>query len=165
MKRRFTVFNLMGIILIVALLRVGFLEVKQYWTDWSRRDWQETTAVVTSVDSWQERVTSGTRKHRKTRYETLYNATYTYQVYGVTYVEHIQRSRTPYIEGAEISVKYDPDAHGSSTVVQPFSLYNLIVGWCIWLLFAVIGYFTSGLWAWQRRRRGREDEAPEPPGI
>ena len=165
MKRRFTVFNLMGVILIFALLRVGFLEVKQYWTDWTRRDWPETTAVVTAVDSWQERVSSGTRKNRRTRYVTLYNATYMYQVDGVTYAEHIQRSRTSYTQDAEISVKYDPAAHGSSTVVQPFSLYNLVVGWCIWLLFAVIGYFTSGLWAWRRRRRGREDDAPEPPGI
>lgn len=150
--KRFTVFNLIGVLCLFAAVRVGYLAVQEYCTDLSRRDWPETTAVVTDVESWQERVTSGTKGNRRTRYKTFYNVTYTYEVAGVSCMAELDRERTPYTQGAEIPIKYNPADPETTTVRLKPSLYDLIVPLCISSLVAVLGWFTSGLWALVRKR-------------
>ena len=150
--KRFTVFNLLGFILLFAAFRIGWSAVQEYRTDLARRDWPETTAAVTFVESWQERVTSGTKGNRRTRYKTFYHVTYTYAVDGVVYTEHLERTQTPYTQNTEIRIKYDPADPETNTVRLEPSLYNLIVPLCFSGLFAVLGWFTSGLWVWRRKK-------------
>ena len=150
--KRLTVFNLLGFILLLAAFRLGWSAVQEYRTDLARRDWLETTAAVTSVESWQERVTSGTKGNRRTRYKTFYQVTYTYAVDGVAYTEHLERTQTPYTQITEIRIKYDPADPETNTVRLEPSLYNLIVPLCFSGLFGVLGWFTSGLWAWRRKK-------------
>ena len=164
MKKR-NAFGLMGILCLIAAFRLGYQAVQEYRTDLARRDWPETMAVVTQVESWEERVTSGTKKNRRTRYETLYNVVYTYEVEGRAYTGTLERHRTAYAQGETMQIKYDPENHHQTTVRLEPSLYDLIVPLCCSAVFAVLGYFTSGLWAWQRRLRGKENGESEPPGI
>ena len=156
--RRFTIFNVIGLILLLAAVRLGYLAVQEYQADLTRRDWPQTTAVVTEVESWQERVTSGTKKHRRVRYETFYNVTYAYEIDEVSYVGRLERYRSPYTQGETMQIKYDPEDHTFTTVRLEASVYDLVVQLAACALFGVAGFFTSGLWAWQRRCRGREDE-------
>ena len=149
--KRFKMFNLLGFILLFAAFRIGWSAVQEYRTDLARWDWPETTATVTSVESWQERVTSGTKGNRRTRYKTFYHVTYTYAVDGVGYTEHLERTQTPYTQDTEIRVKYDPADPETNTVRLESSLYNLIVPLCFSGLFGVLGWFTSGLWALRRK--------------
>ena len=144
--KRFTVFNLLGFILLFAAFRIGWSAVQEYRTDLARRDWPETTAVVMDVESWQERVTSGTKGNRRTRYKTFYHVTYTYEVGGTAYTEHLERTQTPYTRDTEIRIKYDPAKPEINTERLAPSLYDLIVPLCISVLFAALGWFTSGLW-------------------
>ena len=150
--KRFTVFNLLGFIFLFAAFRIGWSAVQEYRTDLARRDWPETTAMVTDVESWQERVTSGTKGNRRTRYKTFYNATYTYAVDGAAYTERLERTQTSYIQDTEIRIKYDPADPATSTVRLEPSLYDLVVPLCFGGLFAALGWFTSGLWAWRRKK-------------
>ena len=151
--KRLSIFSLMGFILLFAAVRLGYLAVQEYRTDLARRDWPQTTAVVNQVESWQERVTSGTKGKHRTRYKTFYNVTYTYQVEGVGYRSHLERTQDPYTQDTEIRIKYDPAHPEINTVRLEPSLYNLIVPLCVSGLFAVLGWFTSGLWAWRRKKK------------
>ena len=153
MMKRFTVFNILGFILLFAAFRMGWMAVQEYRTDLACRDWPEATALVTDVESWQERTTSGTKGNRRTRYKTLYNVTYTYEVRGTAYVEHLERTQRPYTADTEIRIKYDPADPATSTVRLKPSLYDLVVCLCFSALLAALGWFTSGLWTWRRRHR------------
>lgn len=156
--KRFNLFNLLGVAFLIAALYLGYGAVTAYLTDVSRQEWTHTTAVVTEVDSREIR-RSG-RKHR-TRYETVYDISYTYQAADQEYTGQITGSYSIRVPGEEITVKYDPEAPGDSTARLEPSLYDLIVPLIIAVVFGVIGYFTSGLWALLRRRK--EPAEPEPP--
>lgn len=153
--KRFNLFNLLGIAFLIAALYLGYGAVTAYLTDVSRQDWIQTPAIVTEVDSREIRRSAG--KHR-TRYETVYDITYNYQVDGQDYTGYITGAYSPRVPGENVTVKYDPEAPGDSTARLAPSLYDLVVPLIIAAVFGVIGFFTSGLWALLRRRR----EPPEP---
>ena len=158
--RRFSVFNLFGIGILIVALHLGYSAVTEYMADANSEGWTETTAIVTDLESRERRIT---RKKRADRYVTVYDITYAYDVDGVSYEGLISGTQNFRVHGEEVRIKYDPAAPEDSTATLNPSLYDLIVPLAAAAVFAVIGYFMSGLWTLLRRRRGPEE--PEPPEV
>lgn len=158
-KFRFTIFNLLGVAFLIGALYLGYGAVTEYVTDASRQDWTETTAVVTEIDSRQIRRSAG--KHR-TRYETVFDITYLYQVAEGEYTGQITGTSNFRVQGETVRIKYDPASPADSTATLQPSLYNLMVPLIAAFIFGIIGFFTSGLWALLRSRWTAEPEMPEP---
>lgn len=158
--RRFSIFNLLGIGILIVALHLGYSAVTEYIADVNSKDWTQTTAIVTDLESWERRIT---RKKRSDRYVTVYDITYAYDVDGVSYEGVISGTQNFRVYGEEVPIKYNPAAPAESTETLNPSLYDLIVPLIAAAFFAVMGYFLSGIWTLFHRRQAQNK--PEPPEV
>lgn len=157
--RRFSIFNLLGVGFLIAALYLCHGAVTEYVTDVGHQNWTQTTAIVTDIGS--REIRSGSAKKRATRYRTVYDISYTYEAEGNTYEGQVTGTQNFRVHGETMPIKYDPASPADSTATLEPSLYNLIVPLIAAAVFGVIGFFTSGLWAFFHNRRIK-DEPPEP---
>lgn len=156
--KKFNLFNLLGVGFLIAALYLCHGAVTEYAADVAHQDWTQTTAIVTGIGS--REIRSSGRKH--TRYRTVYDITYTYEAEGSAYEGQVTGTQNFRVHGEQMPIKYDPASPADSTATLEPSLYDLIVPLIAAAVFGVIGFFTSGLWAFFHNRR-IQDEPPEPP--
>ena len=157
--RRFNVFNMIGVCFLIAAIYLGYCAVRDYALDVERQDWSQTTAVVTDISSREIRHSRG---KRGSRYETVYDIVYAYQVDGLDYSGQISGTRNFRVHGEELRIKYDPAFPADSTVTLAPSLYDLIVPLIAAAVFGIFGFFVSGMWTLFRgKQKHREPEPPE----
>ena len=154
------IFRIVGVVILIVGIRMICEGTLNYIEQHKQADWVTTTAEITDVSS---RVrSSGTRRKNTS---TVYDITYQYEVDGIIYSDELRSYPEIRMVGDEITIKFDPDAPGSSTTKLSPSISDLLVFVIFGAVFGVLGFFLSGLYAFIRRllRRGKPEEKEELP--
>lgn len=153
----FTVaFRLLGIFILFQGLRMIGEGIYNYIDEHTQKDWITIYAEVSDISSEY----SSTWSRHGSSSHVSYDITYQYEVDGQEYSDMLYNRGEPMALGDKVKIKYDPDAPENSTDILSPSIYNMIIFFIFGSIFAVIGYFVSGVWALLRkiRRRGQPEE-------
>lgn len=144
-------FRIMGIVALIACVYLLVGSIQNYIAQHAQKDWPVQTAQVSDISS--RVVSSGTTRHNRSR--TVYDITYQYVVDGQTYTGNLNSTDKIRMVGDELKIKYNPEAPAESTTTLSPRLSDLLIPMGVGIVFGVIGFFLSGLWAWIRKLRRR----------
>lgn len=152
---------IMGIVFMIAGIRMIIGGPMEYIEQQDQVDWPEIRAEIVDVSSRVE--SSGTGKSYSST--TYYDFIIEYKVDGKTYTNE-SRSHTKIRQvGDSIAIKYDPDTPENFTTTLSPSIGEMLLLMLFGAIFATIGFFVSGAFAliqkW--RRRGMPEEKEELP--
>ena len=141
----------MGIVMMIAGIRLLVMGVDNFIQPIRHADWVTTSANVTDIS---ETVIKN-NFFRNKRTNIHYTWTYEYVVDGTHYTGEFGPLANSVTVGKSIQIKYDPDAPENSTgfIKQSFSDIVLAV---IGLVVAVVGFFLSGAFALLRKALRRD---------
>ena len=157
---RDTALRIYGVLLLLSSVLIVSDAIREYVDNLKYRDWTKTTAVVTHVDSWSERVTKekwrhGTT-HTRTYTETYYDVEYTYEVEGVAYTDLKKDTKQRRVVGNRITIQYDPDVPKRSVIFIRPPIFRMLFRFSGAAAIGTVGFFLSGLRAWCRSRRANQ---------
>ncbi len=141
--------RIFGIVFLLAALMMLFGVLRTCYGAYVRRDWPETQAAVSDVDSYSVRRGTGRNSHRYTEYDY----TYTYQVDGVSYSRRVTGSNRHPQE--TIMVKFDPQNPAESSTYLRLTAMDVVLPLGLAALFGFWGYGATGLRSWVKQKRAR----------
>lgn len=149
-------FQLLGFAALFSGIYMMIGGVQNYIAQHDQMDWIVETAEVSDISSRVESTNSGARRSSRTVYDIIYQ----YEVNGQTYTNELRGASNIRMIGDTMKIKYDPEAPENSTTTLSPQLSDLLIPFGVGIVFSVLGFFISGIYAWVRwlQRKGKPEE-------